>query len=197
MKNKQAVIGALLGLAILAVVALVLWLMNKPAEGLPAIGPAPQAHLPAETSSTSAAAPAGGATALPPTPWSTTENPRPPAASSQAAGVPSIDEIQNRLTAMTANGRTPSAREVDDLLADLQRNQGRNDVAGVDLAVLRENLARAEEIQRLAREMEKMAQNPKQQDIPRLQAMMAQIQHLQAGIKADVSAKPASQAPGK
>jgi hypothetical protein len=190
MKNRQAIIGALLGLAILAVVTVAVWLINKPAAtDAREAKPAPQAYPPSTQ-----AAPVAGSGALPPAPWLTMENPQPPAASSPSVGArkPGIDDIQNRLAAMTAGGRAPSAREVDTLLADLQRNQGRNDVAGVDLAVLRENLARAEEIQRLAKEMEQIALNPKQQDIPRLQTTMARIQQLQAGIKADVSVKPSA-----
>lgn len=109
----------------------------------------------------------------------------------QNAGGNSIspDDFQRRLAAMTANGRTPSPRELDALLADMQRSQGSNEVAGVDLGVLRENLRRADQIQTLAKEMEKLVQQPKP-DMPRVQLLMAQIQQLQSGIKADVSAKP-------
>jgi len=98
-------------------------------------------------------------------------------------------EFQRRLAAMTANGRTPPIHELDTLLADMQRSQGSNEIAGVDIAALRENLRRADEIQKLAKEMEKLVQQPKP-DMPRVQMLLAQIQQLQAGIKVDVSAKP-------
>ncbi|WP_286758051.1 hypothetical protein [Ralstonia sp. RL] len=110
---------------------------------------------------------------------------------------PGLEEIQRRLAAMMANGRTPSLQEVDAVLADLQRNQGKNNVAGVDLAALRENLARAAEIQRLAKEMETLSRQPGKPDLPRMQALLAQIQQQQAGLRMDVGTKPAQPASGR
>jgi hypothetical protein len=58
-------------------------------------------------------------------------------------GAPSIEGIQQRLQALVANGRQPTAKEVDAVLADLQKNQGSNVVGGVNLQALRDNLARS------------------------------------------------------
>ncbi|MEW5889532.1 MAG: hypothetical protein AB1768_10910 [Pseudomonadota bacterium] len=102
------------------------------------------------------------------------------------AGAPSLDDIQRRLLALTAQGRAVSPKEVDAVLADLQRNQGKNVVAGVDIGALRDNLARAERMQQLAQEMQAIAANPKKEDQARLQALMAEIQRLQAGMSTQV-----------
>ncbi len=106
---------------------------------------------------------------------------------------PGIAEIQQRLAALSAQGANTDPLEVDKVLADLQRVQGGNDLNGLDLSAMRENLQRAAEMQRLAREMEKIAQNPTKEDMPRLQALMAQIQKQQSGLRTDLTLKQAPQ----
>lgn len=98
------------------------------------------------------------------------------------AGAPSIDDIQRRLQGLTANGRQPTAREVDAVLADLQRNQGSDVVVGVNLQALRDNLARADRMQQIAQEVQTLAANPRKEDLPRLQALSAEMQRLQTSI---------------
>lgn len=104
---------------------------------------------------------------------------------------PGIAEIQQRLAALSAKGANTDPLEVDKVLADLQRVQGGNDLNGIDLSAMRENLQRAAEMQRLAKEMEKIAQNPTKEDMPRLQALMAQIQKQQSGLHTDLTLKQA------
>ncbi len=142
-----------------------------------------------------ASVPAGQA--LPPTaPWAT--GPGAPAPGKLGvnvpavgkAGAPSIDDIQRRLQGLTANGRQPTAREVDAVLADLQRNQGTDVVAGVNLQALRDNLARADRMQQIAQEVQALAANPRKEDLPRLQALSAEMQRLQTSIA--VPAGPAT-----
>lgn len=188
MRNKPVIVGVLLGLVLLAVVLAAVWRSSMPANA-----PAPQAMPvpPARTSVAPASAAVSGGAAVAPAPWLVAPNSAPAGAAATAAAKPGMEQIQKRLSALTANGRTPTPHEVDEVLAELQRVQGGNNVGGVDLGALRENLARAEEIQRLAKEMEKLAQNPSKQDLPRIQSLMTQIQQLQSGIRADVSVKPA------
>lgn len=144
-------------------------------------------------------------TALPPgtgatadAPWATSPVPpsaarlgaRPPSAGQP--GAPSIEDIQSRLQGLTANGRQPTAREVDAILADLQRNQGTDVVGGVNLQTLRDNLARADRMQQIAQEVQTLAANPRKEDLPRLQTLSAEMQRLQASVS--VPAGPAAAA---
>lgn len=213
MKPSQTLIGTTLGLVLLAGVGLALW-KTTPQNGLDVNAPAASSlsgrssPTPAEASRNSsfsplpAAAPgADGDRAAAPVPWSSAT----PASQAAAQGAPRLsqssrfdaskeaggsqlsnEELQRRAAALTANGRQPSPAEVDQLLADIQRTQGKNEVGGVDLATLRENLAHASEIQRLALEIKQVAEQPGKPDVARIQALMAQIQQQQAGIRADV-----------
>ncbi|AVS88432.1 hypothetical protein C8238_09480 [Paracidovorax avenae] len=82
----------------------------------------------------------------------------------------------------------PDVREVDAVLADLQRNQGSTVVAGVDLQAVRDNLARSERIRQISVEMQALAAKPGP-DVPaQLQSRMAEIQRLQAGMTGNVAA---------
>ncbi|MBV2234248.1 MAG: hypothetical protein KUL75_01770 [Sterolibacterium sp.] len=218
MKSSQILIGTTLGLVLLGGIGIALWQTtpstNLPAAsssssadhaisatlespGQPAPLPSvPHNPLPADTS------------ALANTPWAVTAptEPEPPSpttasgttirpnnsrfdASQDANGKKfSAEELQRRATDLTAGGRQPSPSEVDQLLADIQRSQGKNEVGGVDLAAVRANLAHATEIQRLALEIRRVAEQPGKPDISRIQILMGQIQQQQAGIRADVRA---------
>ena len=101
-------------------------------------------------------------------------------------GSPSLEQIQQRLQQLTANGRQPSAAEVDAVLADLQRNQGKNAVAGVDLQGLRDTLARTDRIQQIGLELQAIAANPSKVDQARLQSLTTEMQRLQTALIAGV-----------
>ncbi len=105
-------------------------------------------------------------------------------------GSTSLEQIQQRLQQLTANGRQPSAAEVDAVLADLQKNQGRNAVAGVDLQGLRDTLARTDRIQQIGLELQAIAANPSKVDQARLQSLTAEMQRLQSALIAGVQRTP-------
>ncbi|MDP5238573.1 hypothetical protein Q9Q94_03480 [Uliginosibacterium sp. 31-16] len=122
---------------------------------------------------------------LPP-PWAK------PAAPGGAGGrdpekVRQLQALQSRLTSLTAGGKVTDFKALDSVLADLIKVQGSTVIGGVDFAVLRSNLGKAQEIERLAKEMELLSKQPKP-DMPKIQALMAQIQATQAGLRTDVMA---------
>lgn len=97
-------------------------------------------------------------------------------------GAPSLNHIQGRLQALVAQGRQPTAREVDLVLADLQKNQGTDVVSGVNLQVMRNNLSHTDRIEQIAKEIQTIASNPATVDSPRISALVAQMQRHQAAI---------------
>ncbi len=97
-------------------------------------------------------------------------------------GAPSLQMIQQRLHALVANGRQPTPREVDQVLADLQQNQGTNVVSGVDLRVMRDNLAHTHRIAEIAKEIQGIAANPTKDDEPRIAALVAEMQRRQGAM---------------
>ena len=122
-------------------------------------------------------------------------SPKTSTASAQAFGVPigksgapSMEGIQQRLQALVASGRQPTAREVDAVLADLQKNQGSNVVAGVNLQALRDNLARTDRISQIALEIQAIANQPGKSDLVRLQTLSAEMQSIQAALLTQVIA---------
>ena len=104
------------------------------------------------------------------------------------SGAPSMEGIQQRLQALVASGRQPTAREVDAVLADLQKNQGSNVVAGVNLQALRDNLARTDRISQIALEIQAIANQPGKSDLVRLQTLSAEMQSIQAALLTQVIA---------
>ena len=106
-------------------------------------------------------------------------------------GSTSLEQIQQRLQQLTANGRQPSAAEVDAVLAELQKNQGKNSVAGVDLQGLRDTLARTDRMQQIGLELQSIAANPSKSDQARLQSLAAEMQRLQTALIAGVPRTPA------
>lgn len=113
-----------------------------------------------------------------------------PAVRAGREGAPTLDQIQQRLQNLLASPQ-PDVREVDAVLADLQKNQGSKVVAGVDLQAVRDNLARSERIRQIAVEMQALAAKPGPEVPAQLQARMAEIQRLQAGMNASVAAPAA------
>ncbi len=172
------------------------------APGSPASVPGPSGSVPGVQASGAPVAGAAGSTVQPgrmpgtpeaAAPWLTPDGARAPAPRAAPAvragreGAPTLDQIQERLQGLLASPR-PDVREVDAVLADLQKNQGSKVVAGVDLQAVRDNLARSERIQQVALEMQALAAKPGP-DVPaQLQARMEEIQRLQAGMNASIAA---------
>lgn len=169
---------------------------------LPAPGSGPNGAVPGAAAP---GAPGAGGTvsSLPPgrmpgdaesaAPWLAPDGSRPPATGAAPAvragrdGAPTLEQIQQRLQGLLASPQ-PDVREVDAVLADLQKNQGSKVVAGVDLQAVRDNLARSERIRQVATEMQALAAKPGPEVSAQLQAHMAEIQRLQAGMNASVAA---------
>lgn len=182
--KKQLLIGALIGALVVAVLAaLIFWLRPAPA-------PAPEMPSSAQPGlATPAPNPASAATApsaaMPP-PWMNA----PGAAAPKAANPERVRElraVQARLSSLMAGGRKPDPKELNAVLDDLIRIQGTTVIGGVDFAVLKNNLAKSQEIEALAREMEQVSKQPKP-DAKRIQALMEKIQAAQAGLRSDVMA---------
>lgn len=108
----------------------------------------------------------------------------------QSERAKALQAIQTRLNAMTTSGKPIDPKELDGVLADLARTQG-NNVGGVDVAALRDNLARAQQIQTLANQIQAQAKQAKP-DMQQIQSAMAQIQKLQAGMHTTVTLQPAT-----
>lgn len=124
----------------------------------------------------------------------------PPGIAVGKEGAPSLESIQQRLQRIAASSQ-PSTRELDAVLADLQRNQGSKVVAGVDLQALRDNLVRNERIKQLAEQIRIIAASPGPDTASKLQPLMAEIQRQQAamqpvGIAAPVPAPGAARPAG-
>lgn len=203
MNHKPLIVISILSVALVVALAALTWSWMTPRSDAPA------ASLGAAANSTNAPGTPIGA-GLQPSPAGTT----PPYAAAPAreaapwekyaapSGSPRIapnvskakayEMLQAKLSAMTAGGKPPNAKDLDGILAELQQINGSTDVGGVNLAALRNNLARAEEIQRLGKEMQTIAQAPGKQDAPKLQSLMAEIQQQQAGMVLDIRSKAAS-----
>jgi len=102
------------------------------------------------------------------------------------------EALQGKMAALTSGGKTPQAKDLDIILAELQQINGSTDVGGVNLTALRNNLARAEEIKRLGSQMQQIADAPGKQDLPKLQRLMAELQQQQAGLVTDIRSTSAS-----
>lgn len=187
--KQQLAVGALAGAAVVGlVVAVFMWLQ-------PAQAPIQGDAMPAQTAMPQQApAPAPSATVVtPPTnvspPWA-----RPGSAGTAVGKDPNklreLQAIQARLTALTAGGRVSDYKALDTVLADLIRVQGSAVIGGVDFTILRSNLSKAQEIERMAKEMEALSKQPKP-DAAKIQSLMTQIQAAQAGLRTDVMVPPA------
>lgn len=107
-------------------------------------------------------------------------------------GAPTLESIQQRLQGIAASGQ-PNVRELDQALADLQRNQGRDVIGGVNLQILRDTLMRSERISELAEQIKIVAASPGPDTQKRLQPLLLEIQRVQAGMQA-ASAVPSASA---
>lgn len=147
------------------------------AAATPAAGPSAGGRLPGEAALVPWLGPQGVASSA---------GGSPPPVTVGRAGAPTLDEIEKRLQGLMSSGR-PDIRQVDAVLADLQKNQGSAVVSGVDLQAMRDNLMRADRIRELAQEMQALAAKPGPEASAQLQARMAEIQRLQAGMVANVA----------
>ncbi len=202
MNRKQFIIISALGGAIFIALCVLIWKLSVPVQSAADNAVTPNAQAPSVAPRAPIAASVGvGAT--PPTaaprelaPWEKTNLPGGaprlstlgPADANKAK---SYEILQAKLAAMTAGGKTPNMKELDAILADLQKVNGSTDVGGVNLSALRNNLARADEIQRLGKEMQALSQVPGKQDLPKIQSIMAEIQKQQAGMVTDIRSSPA------
>ena len=201
--NRGILVGAAVGLVALALGAVLLVRSESAADAnLPVPAPS-SAASPVRVPAPSASAPGAPATMVTPpgglplntpaAPWlapggeraSPAAAPVPPVAAGRS-GVPTIEDIQARALAM-GTGKKANAREIDALLADMQKNQGRNVVAGVDLQALRDNLARSERIQQLALEIQALAATPGAGTPAQLQTRMDELQQLQTAMTGSVA----------
>ncbi len=205
--NRGILVGAAVGAVALALGAVLLVRSESAADAnLPLPAPSSAAaplRVPAPSASAPGAVTPPGGLPLntPAAPWlapggeraSPRAAPVPPAAAG-GTGVPTIEDIQARAQAL-GTGKKANAREIDALLADMQKNQGRNVVAGVDLQALRDNLARSERIQQLALEIQALAATPGAATPAQLQTRLDELQQLQAALTASVTVPAAATPP--
>jgi len=201
MSRKQFITIFILGSASVIVLGVLVWAISSPTS----LSPIVAERSPVSKATTVGIAPSPAALGTSPAnavqnafpreraPWEKVEVP-----SGSPRIVPAMpkekayEALQGKMAAMTAGGRTPQAKDLDAILAELQQINGSTEVGGVNLSALRNNLARAEEIQRLGKQMQLIAEAPGKQDLPKLQSLMAEIQLQQAGLVIDVRAKSAS-----
>lgn len=190
MRAQPVWIGIGAGAAVLAVVAAWLWFgwqQQVPVPHRTPSGPPKAVTLaqpPASQRTDESPAPAS-ARGTPP--WLAPQSGRAPSPTSKQEH--ELARIQARLAQLSTVGKA-DPREVDGLLAELQRIKG-NEVAGVNIAALRDNLAKAQEIQRLAEELNRMAHRPNP-DPQQVQDLVARIQRVQAGMRLDVAVPQAA-----
>lgn len=202
--NRGVLVGAAIAVAALALGTVMLMRSETAADATRPVPVAPVVSAPAATMGAPAAGTgvgaaagsvAGSASSIASTlPWNTPGSERPaaiapgtPSVSAGRPGAPTLEEIQARLQALSSS-KQPTVREVDAVLADLQKNQGSAVVAGVDLQAVRDNLARTERIQQLALEMQALAAAPTADTPAQLQSRVVEMQRLQAGMTTNVAA---------
>ncbi len=205
MNKRYILLGAGMGIGVLATMAVFYLLRPKMEQNgsgqvqsiashpmqAPISGMNPQVYQPVQTGSPAAT----GLAALPP-PW-VGANAKPATPTASVATLPdqaALQGIQAKLASMTAGGKPPDPRALDALLSELERTQHTSVVGGVNIAALRDNLAKATEIGNLAKEMEQAAKQPKP-DVQKIQGMMDQIKQLQVGMRADLMVAPAGAKP--
>jgi len=105
-----------------------------------------------------------------------------------------LSAIRNRLQRLVADGHGKvDPAKLDPILAELEAlpdQHGR--VGGVDIGVLRRNLTRALEMQRIALKVQRLAKNPDQSDTKELNTAIARLQKLQGEMEAVTVTPPVS-----
>ena len=198
MSRKQIITIFILGGASVIALGVLVWLISSPTS----LSPIAAERSPVSTATTAYITPSPAASGGVPAdagqnavpreraPWEKTEVPSgSPRIAPALSKAKAYEALQGKMAAMTAGDKTPQAKDLDTILAELQQINGSTEVGGVNLSALRNNLARAEEIQRLGKQMQLIAEAPGKQDLPKLQSLMAEIQLQQAGLVIDVRAK--------
>lgn len=98
--------------------------------------------------------------------------------------------LRTRIQNLTANGRHPTPAEMDSVLGDLERVEGKPVVAGVDLAALRQNLAAVQKLQRISQQLQAETQRPGGGDKKKIEALLAELRQVQAGMNYNVGKLP-------
>lgn len=174
----------------------------------PADPPAPLATpSPATAPAQAPAAPATGtppaaqmptAPAAPP-PWLTGEPgstaPAPAPGGAPQPGAPADPQamaaLQEKFSRLIEGGRQPAPAEVEALLGELERAQGSSVVGGVRIDVLRSNLVKSQQMQALAEEIQRLAEQPGGPDQQAIQRKLAELQKLQSELRLDLMAPQA------
>ena len=198
MSRKQLIALFTLGFAILIALGVLLRALSTSAPADAAPSPATNTSAPVGVTSSS---PIAGQNAVNTpdkspsrelAPWEKNVAPSgSPRISTTASKAKAYEALQAKMASLSAGGNTPKAKDLDAILAELQHINGSSDVGGVNLSAVRNNLARAEEIQHLGDQMQAISQAPGKQDLPKIQRLMAEIQQQQAGLVMDIRAKSA------
>lgn len=176
MRNFTLPLTFVAGLALSAAIAWWLWPAVPPSAPLTA----PSLALPSAPASLPQAPTAPAVTpseASPP--WAGAPVPAAPSAASAPAALPNRERPQN-------------IAQLDAMLDQMQRENGSNVVGGVKLDVLRSNLAKAEQLQALAKQIEAESLKPNGGDLQVMQGYLKQLQALQGQLRMDFMAAPAA-----
>jgi len=201
-RNTSMVMAAVLGGII---VGAVVW-FAKPAVTPSVTTPATvAAPVPVSTVAVPLAASVGQAA---PPPWvnagNVASNPQAPGLGAVIHGAPvdpvkaqAREALRTRLLALTAGGRHPTPAEMNDILGDLQRVEGSSTIAGVDVAALRNNLVKVNEMQQLGAELTAQTQMPGGGDKQKIQQLLTRVRQLQSEMQLNVAVAPPASVPQK
>lgn len=175
MRNLTLPLTFVAGLALSAAIAWCLW-------------PVTPLHVPAASPS------------LPSAPASLAETPvltsspqseaSPPWAGAPISGAPGV--VPPATSAVTPSPDRPqNIAQLDAMLDAMQRENGSSVVGGVKIDVLRANLAKAEQLQALAKQIEAESLKPNGGDLQVMQGYLKQLQALQGQLRMDFMAEPA------
>jgi hypothetical protein len=199
-RNLSMVMAALLGGI---VVGVVVW-FAKPAVMPSVTKPATvAAPVPAGTVAAPLATSVGQAA---PPPWANagTSGAQAPGLGAAIHGAPvdpakaqAREALRTRLLGLTAGGRHPTPAEMNDILGDLQRVEGSSTIGGVDIAALRNNLVKVNEMQQLGAELTAQTQLPGGGDKQKIQQLLTRVRQLQSEMQLNVAVAPPAAVPRK
>ena len=107
------------------------------------------------------------------------------------------EAIRQRLVELTAGGRHPTPAELNDVLADLERNAGSPIVAGVNIGALRSNLAAVDKLQKLGLELQAETRKPGGGDKQKIESILEQLRQVQSGMDLGVAVPPPQTTPSR
>lgn len=197
---NRALPWLLAGLLGAAIGGAVVWLArpDAPPAAAPATAPA-SVPTPATPSTGAASAPAMPAAPASPPPWlagdggSAAQAPAPGGGAQPGAPADpqAMAALQDKFARIIEGGRQPSPAEVEALLGELERAQGSSVVGGVRIDVLRSNLLKSQQMQVLAEEIQRLAEQPGGPDQQAIQRKLAELQKLQSELRLDLMAPQA------